>query len=96
MYLGGIYLGYRNVNEILPDELIELIQNYIDGENIYIPRKNENRKCWGDDTITKRFIHARNTEIYQKYQNGYRVIDLADEYHISTQGIYKILSKQKE
>lgn len=88
-------MGYKNLQEILPDELIKQIQKYIDGENVYIPRKKENRKCWGDGTTTKMLIEARNIEIYQKYQYGYRVIDLANEYHISTQGIYKILSKQK-
>ena len=33
--------------EILPVEVIELIQQYVDGENIYIPRKEEKRQKWG-------------------------------------------------
>lgn len=95
LYLGGKHLGYKNGNEILPNELIKQIQEYVDGENIYIPRKEENRKDWGADTKTKVVLKARNMEIYRKYQNGYRVVDLAAEYHISTQGIYKILSRLK-
>lgn len=31
---------------MLPEELLELIHNYIDGEYIYIPRKECNRKTW--------------------------------------------------
>lgn len=86
---------YKNLKEILPEEMKKLIQEYVDGENVYIPRKEENRKPWGDDTNTKILINTRNIEIYKKYQYGSRVLDLAEEYHISTQGIYKILSKQK-
>lgn len=95
LYLGGTHLGYKNLKEILPDELIKQIQKYVDGENVYIPRKEKNRKRWGDDTNTKILINTRNIEIYKKYQYGSSVISLAEEYHISTQGIYKILSKQK-
>ena len=29
----------KKAEEILPMEIIELIQQYVDGENIYIPRK---------------------------------------------------------
>lgn len=88
-------MGYINGKEILPDELIKQIQKYVDGESVYIPRKEEKRKSWGEDTDTKGLINTRNIDIYRKYQKGYRVIDLSEEYHISTQAIYKVLSKQK-
>ena len=39
-------MSYRSAEEILPVEILELIQQYVDGENIYIPRKSENRKTW--------------------------------------------------
>lgn len=89
-------MGYRNGKEILPDELIRQIQKYVDGESIYIPRKEENRKYWGTNTNSRQQIAIRNREIYEKYKMGYRVVDLAKEYYISTQAIYKILLKQKE
>lgn len=88
-------MGYKNVKKILPSELIEQIQEYIDGEVIYIPRKDVNRKCWGADTGTKEVLRMRNNEICYKYQKGVRACDLAKEYHISVQGIYKILSMHK-
>lgn len=37
-------MSYRKAEEILPRELIEVIQQYVDGENIYIPRKLEHRE----------------------------------------------------
>lgn len=88
-------MGYKNGKEILPDELLRQIQKYADGEVVYIPRKEERRKLWGENTGSKRLTETRNAEIYEKYRGGCRVIDLAKEYHISIQGIYKILAKQK-
>jgi len=43
-------MRYQRANEILPEELVELIQNYIDGEYVYIPRKQENKRTWGEGT----------------------------------------------
>lgn len=37
-------MSYKKIKEILPFELIELIQEYIDGEYIYIPIKQDNKK----------------------------------------------------
>lgn len=64
-------MGYKRAEEILPKEIIELIQKYVDGESIYIPRKKDNRQEWGKTTqIKQRLIH-RNTEIFKDYTNGY-------------------------
>lgn len=46
-------MGYINAEEILPIELIEEIWQYVDGENIYIPRKTDNRQEWGAGTRIK-------------------------------------------
>ena len=43
-------MGYIRAEEVLPIEIIELIQKYVDGANIYIPRKQENRQEWGAKT----------------------------------------------
>ena len=40
-------MSYRKVDQILPIEIIELIQNYVDEECIYIPIKENERKEWG-------------------------------------------------
>ena len=40
-------MRYIKAEDILPDEIVELIQQYVDGETIYIPRKAENRLAWG-------------------------------------------------
>ena len=75
----------------LPSELIEKIQEYVDGETVYIPKKvNKNR-----DGTNSSPLDDRNAEIYRKYLGGKSVKELSLEYYISTQGIYKILTKFK-
>ena len=37
-------MSYRRAEEVLPRDVIELIWQYIDGENLYIPRKTENKQ----------------------------------------------------
>ena len=40
-------MGYRNAADILPENLLEAIQAYIEGEVVYIP-KTTPRKDWGE------------------------------------------------
>ena len=68
-------MGYKNVREVLPDDLIKKIQEYIDGESIYIPKKEIKSVNPKQDNI------VRDREIFEKYQNGYKVTKLAEEYY---------------
>lgn len=53
-------MRYQKANDILPENLVELIQNYIDGGYVYIPRKQENRKNWGEASLAKEELRERN------------------------------------
>ncbi len=86
-------MGYLNGKNILPTELLAIIQQYVDGEYIYIPRKDENRKSWGEAKKSKQQMAERNFEIYQKYLSGISVLDLSREYYLSDKTIYSILAK---
>ena len=46
----------------------------------------------GSQTDTRRTLLARNKEIIAKRRAGRPVIDLADEYFLSTKAIYKIIN----
>ena len=61
-------MSYRKAEEILPRELIEVIQQYMDGENIYIPRKLEHRKGWGERTQARQELDARNSAICREHR----------------------------
>jgi len=84
-------MGYRKAEEILPVELIQLIQQYVDGESIYIPRRLSSRQKWGQNTRIRQELNLRNSCIQIDFQNGLRVKELAEKYFLSTKSIQRIL-----
>lgn len=89
-------MGYIKAEEILPIEIIEMIQQYVDGANIYVPRKAENKAAWGQRNQTKEKMYARNMEIYNEYSNGAKVAQLAERYYLSEKSIWRILREIKQ
>ena len=88
-------MSYNNAEKVLPEELIQLIQEYVDGRYIYIPRKDGNRKSWGEKTSTKKELSLRNSEIYTDYISGMKTASLAEKYFLSTKSIQRIILNQK-
>ena len=88
-------MSYKKANKVLPNELVAIIQQYIDGEYIYIPRKETTRKKWGTDTSTRKDLLERNNRIYEDYQNGILVSDLVEKYYLSLKSIQRILLQEK-
>lgn len=88
-------MGYKNAFDVLPQHLLRAIQEHIDGEHIYIPRKQENRKRWGEKTQSRQLLLARNREIAAGRRAGCPVVVLAERYHLSAKAVYKILSAMK-
>ncbi|XZH04649.1 CD3324 family protein [Clostridium perfringens] len=86
---------YIAAKEVLPSEIIELIQNYVDGEYIYIPKKKNNRQGWGTTNNTGKKIDERNCNIYNEYLNGASRIELAEKYFLSKKSIDRIILKVK-
>lgn len=91
--IGGFEMSYLRAEEILPKELLETIQQYVDGRTIYIPSKE--KSDWGSNTDTKQILDARNREIFKKYKNGITVKVLATEYSLSEKSIQRIIRNQK-
>ena len=88
-------MGYRNAGEILPTEIIELIQQYVEGENIYIPRRSENRLKWGSRTRITQELSHRNQQIYEDFCEGMTVAQLSDKYYLSCKSIQRIIRNLK-
>ena len=89
-------MGYIRAEEILPIEVIELIQQYVDGKNIYIPRKPANRQVWGAGTPIKQELQRRNRQIYRDYLAGRKTSELASKYYLSEKSIQRILREMSE
>lgn len=88
-------MGYKNAICVLPDKLVSAIQEYIDGEYLYIPRRAENKKRWGELKNTRHSLGERNKAISERYKSGISVKQLVSEYFLSPKTVYKILSKMR-
>ena len=88
-------MGYIKAWEILPKDLIKQIQQYIDGEVIYIPKLEENRKSWGENTNTKSELANRNKMIYADYLSGISISRLAKKYYLVEKSIQRIIRQEK-
>lgn len=88
-------MAYTKASHVLPPSLLEAIQDYVDGETLYIPRKPAHRKAWGETKDTKRLLAARNAAIITAHGRGTPVKHLAETHHLSVKAIYKILAAAK-
>lgn len=88
-------MNYNRVESVLPAEVIELIQQYVDGTCIYIPRKPENKQNWGENTGIRDETKARNTIIYEAYEKGCNTKQLAEKHCLSIKSIQRIIRSEK-
>jgi Mor family transcriptional regulator len=88
-------MSYISAEIVLPKELLSLVQEYADGQYLYIPKKVSNHKSWGEGTKAKQITQRRDREIYGKYRNGINAADLASEYYLSIKSIQRIVLKEK-
>ena len=88
-------MRYKNATQHLPKELLEQVQQYADGEFLYIPRSKGKKKEWGAKTATRRELRARNERIYKEYLAGERAEALSRRYFLSVKSIQRIVASQK-
>ena len=86
-------MSYIKAEDVLPQELIETIQQYVDGKLIYIPCKEKQE--WGSATSAKVFFRERNEKIYEAYKSGMSVPNLARHFSLSEKSIQRILRDQR-
>jgi Mor family transcriptional regulator len=88
-------MKYVKAQDVLPEEIVKVLQEYIDGEYLYVPRKNENHKAWGEKSGIRNSLQVRNDEIYKKYIEGVTINILTKEYYLSEKSIRRIIGQQK-
>ena len=86
-------MSYIRADQILPKELLEAIQQYVDGKTIYIPRKEKQE--WGSGTAATAFYRERNQKIREEYLKGVDVKTLARRFSLSGKSIERILRERK-
>lgn len=87
-------MSYVNGKEVLPEHILNEIQEYYSGGLIYIPSKGEERCKWGSKTTTKLQLELRNREIRRRKEHGASIRELMEEYHLAYDTIKKIIYKQ--
>ncbi len=86
---------YVNAEKVLPRDLVHQIQRYVQGKEIYIPKKSEGYLSWGERNGTKVQLEARNREILSHYVNGESVEALMELFHLSYDSIRRIIREGK-
>jgi Mor family transcriptional regulator len=89
-------MSYANARDIFPDDILKIIQQYADGEYIYIPKKDENKMAWGELTQSKQELVIRNDKIYDDYISGISLQSLSERYYLSPKTIHRIILQKKK
>lgn len=89
-------MRYCKASDVLPAELIEEIQKYIDGQYLYIPRREQSRRSWGDNTRTRNEIRARNRQILQEHRSGDSYHVLAKRYFLAEKTVAAIVRRYRD
>ncbi|MBP1950801.1 CD3324 family protein [Virgibacillus litoralis] len=88
-------MKYANANSVIPEELLVELQNYIQGEIIYIPKTKNNYEKWGTRSGGRKIIDDRNHDIRKDFKNGKPISQLAEEQYLSIETIKKIAYSKK-
>lgn len=89
-------MSYIRAEDILPKDVLELVQQYVDGQMIYIPRKSECHLSWGTGTDTKRDLMIRNSKMYEEYRSGMTVRELSERYFLAEKSVQRIIRDYKK
>ena len=89
-------MNYKNGKEILPYSLLAQLQEYIQGEIIYIPKKEKARAPWGTINGTREIMIQRNEAIFYQYKDGVGIETLIRKYCLSEDSIKKIITKERK
>ncbi len=87
-------MKYKKASDVLPAELVNTIQDYIQGEYIYIPRRE--KKYNSKVTAYQRELQKRDANIYLKVLEGMTKKDLAVKYNLSRSSIRRIVLEQRK
>lgn len=86
-----VRMKYQNAQAILPEALVRELQNYVQGEYIYIPVGQEKQKRWGEVSGYRKELEQRNRQIKKEYQKGVSMDCLAERYCLSLYAVRKII-----
>ena len=87
-------MKYCNAEEVLPNHLLKEIQKYVQGVQIYVPKRQGSRLGWGERNGQKDELTDRNRQIRSEYRAGASIEDLMFRYHLGYESIRKIVYRR--
>jgi len=87
-------MKYKNAAKILPPEMIEQLQEYVQGEYLYIPIKE--REVHNNITDYALEVQKRDGHIYTNHLLGINNAELAEKYALSESSIRRIIIKERK
>ena len=84
-------MRYIRAEDVLPPEVLALVQKYVDGKMLYVPKRPFSRDNWGAASGTKEYYANRNAAICAEFKNGAARCELAERYFLSEKSIQRIL-----
>ena len=88
-----IWMKYVNANEVLPKELLAMIQKHYDGGYLYIPRKDS--RGVKRQTDYKKELEKRDQCIFLMHLEGRTKGQLGKIFHLSESSVRRIIAKEK-
>ena len=88
-------MKYENARDVLPPDVLKLVQRHSAGKLIYVPQARE-RLPWGERSGYRLQLDERNAAIRRRFVAGSTADDLADEYFLTPETIKKIVYSRKE
>lgn len=87
-------MKYKNACNVLPEELLALVQEYVQGEYIYVPVQDKySKESYTDYKVE---LEKRDAHIYTKYLEGMSNKRLSQMYNLSESSIRRIITKQRK
>ena len=83
-------MKYKNADEVFPKELMKEIRRFMPEGYFYVSSCRK-RRAWGSISGQKSELQKRNQQIFEEYQNGKTVNEIAKERYLSERTIYHIL-----
>ena len=87
-------MKYRNAKDVLPADLLEQVQKYVQGEYLYIPIRDRYKVESVTDYKTE--LEKRDRHIYTQYLEGMDQKRLSRIYNLSESSIRRIVMKQRK
>ncbi|GIP30503.1 hypothetical protein J23TS9_56330 [Paenibacillus sp. J23TS9] len=84
-------MKYMNAEAVFPKRLLNELQQYVQGDWIYIPTMKGSRKAWGEFSGSRDALRSRNEDIRLQFAAGQSIAQLSSQFGLAYDTIKKIV-----